>query len=738
MSDEQVLDLEDLTENGKVYNNSIFVFREVNGENKLIYVAVKPANNTLEYITANVDGNKVTVLPSTKNRSQVKREYMAIPNPDNNIVVYSSKHVISNAAKFNVKRQFERNASFREVAYKWTRPVFDKKKSDKEEEQMGSPPPSPRREAETRAADEPPEDVPDPKKDKPTPSPPASPRRSAETRRAEDLPEDTPDPKRPVDNSELEAKMQRLEEELKRVSDELEAQRSSTVSDELPEVEEESSKDETVSTGSLELDPLTEADRQEQEAQQKEIDLVVNATDEEAAEYLRGEAPEQQAALAEENAQTEGKVGEPTADNDGQPQPEDDMEEEETKQFERTPEQIAALNEATRLDEEEASRLLAATGVAEVAQVVSDTSHIDQQRKERQMTAAEEAAAIIDAATERAENRFAKGDLDGEVAAQIPEAQGDVEMDKVVGQEIAAATVPDTRDIVGLNARNENGDVATGFDESGTMNPGSDNLDTEVIGNHAASANAVATTEQEAAIKDAEMTDIHQAEAEEAERERKRVLARADPAMKDVTAQIAKEIAAAKKADAAKGARDEAMPSADPRTDVTAPTQDFVNAILERTEDIRGLAASGTGLTEPRMELLLQKKAAAAQPLGVAPFENGPVGRLQQIFNQADHFGPSELDLEHSPNGFAATQGLGDHLMIDRILGVERCQAGDIGTVEAVDPTFHHFLRRHLHSMIHARQIRAERAGARQDINQRQAGLPSIAPGAYTGLWATA
>jgi len=80
------------------------------------------------------------------------------------------------------------------------------------------------------------------------------------------------------------------------------------------------------------------------------------------------------------------------------------------------------------------------------------------------------------------------------------------------------------------------------------------------------------------------------------------------------------------------------------------------------------------------------EESTSAQAVGIAPFEDGPFAVFEEIFHDARHRCATELDLEHASDFGAAVQGFHDHLMIDGVHCVERCEAFDVCGVEPLDP----------------------------------------------------
>lgn len=88
----------------------------------------------------------------------------------------------------------------------------------------------------------------------------------------------------------------------------------------------------------------------------------------------------------------------------------------------------------------------------------------------------------------------------------------------------------------------------------------------------------------------------------------------------------------------------------------------------------------------PHME-----EAAAAQPQGIPPFEDGPITVLEQVLGNAGHLGGGEAVDEHLPYRFAPGHRLLRDLVVDRVIGIEPCQRVDVAPVEGVDPGFDEF-----------------------------------------------
>lgn len=89
---------------------------------------------------------------------------------------------------------------------------------------------------------------------------------------------------------------------------------------------------------------------------------------------------------------------------------------------------------------------------------------------------------------------------------------------------------------------------------------------------------------------------------------------------------------------------------------------------------------------EHDLALAHPKEAAAAQPIRIAPFQNGPVALLEQVLDQTVHLRATEFDLEHPPDRRPADQRVHHHLMIDRVVGIQRGESVDVARVEVGDP----------------------------------------------------
>src|SRR5262245_39742819 len=61
------------------------------------------------------------------------------------------------------------------------------------------------------------------------------------------------------------------------------------------------------------------------------------------------------------------------------------------------------------------------------------------------------------------------------------------------------------------------------------------------------------------------------------------------------------------------------------------------------------------------------EEAAAAQALGIAPFEDGPVAVLEQVVFDADHLGVAELALEHGADRRPAHERIPHDLVVDGV-----------------------------------------------------------------------
>lgn len=90
-----------------------------------------------------------------------------------------------------------------------------------------------------------------------------------------------------------------------------------------------------------------------------------------------------------------------------------------------------------------------------------------------------------------------------------------------------------------------------------------------------------------------------------------------------------------------------------------------------------------------------QEEAAAAQPLGVTPFENRPFSILKKIFDDAKHFGGGKTLFKHLPNRAPARGRAFRYLMVDGVLLIKRCQRINVGTIEGVDPRPNQLFRLH-------------------------------------------
>jgi hypothetical protein len=106
------------------------------------------------------------------------------------------------------------------------------------------------------------------------------------------------------------------------------------------------------------------------------------------------------------------------------------------------------------------------------------------------------------------------------------------------------------------------------------------------------------------------------------------------------------------------------------------------------------------------------EEPAATQAEGVAPFENGPLAVLEQVFHHADHLGLLEAGREHPAKGLAALHGLFGDLMVDGVFAVHRDQGIDVGPIERVDPGSNHFGRLHRHSSLRVSRGRRFDGGA--------------------------
>lgn len=89
------------------------------------------------------------------------------------------------------------------------------------------------------------------------------------------------------------------------------------------------------------------------------------------------------------------------------------------------------------------------------------------------------------------------------------------------------------------------------------------------------------------------------------------------------------------------------------------------------------------------------EEAAAAQTLGVAPFEDRPGTVLEQVLDDADHFGMGEVVLEHGADGRATMDRRLHHLVVDGILMIEPGKRGRVAAIERLDPCPHQRFWRH-------------------------------------------
>jgi hypothetical protein len=114
------------------------------------------------------------------------------------------------------------------------------------------------------------------------------------------------------------------------------------------------------------------------------------------------------------------------------------------------------------------------------------------------------------------------------------------------------------------------------------------------------------------------------------------------------------------------------------------------NTLSAKKRQLIKVAALKNDLIVPHV-----KKTAPSHANGIAPFKHCPLTVLEQIFNDASHFGAAEFDLEHMTDLGATAQRVGDNLVVDGIGRVEVQQTLDAAAVEQFHPFCHELLRSH-------------------------------------------
>lgn len=91
---------------------------------------------------------------------------------------------------------------------------------------------------------------------------------------------------------------------------------------------------------------------------------------------------------------------------------------------------------------------------------------------------------------------------------------------------------------------------------------------------------------------------------------------------------------------------------------------------------------------EPNSAIDDIEEAAAPKSGRIAPFEDGPFPILEQILDDAFHFGVSELAAKHGPDRTSTSYGFLNDLVIGGIVCVEFGERVGIRAVERIDPSF--------------------------------------------------
>ncbi len=89
------------------------------------------------------------------------------------------------------------------------------------------------------------------------------------------------------------------------------------------------------------------------------------------------------------------------------------------------------------------------------------------------------------------------------------------------------------------------------------------------------------------------------------------------------------------------------------------------------------------------------EEAASAEAERVFPFKNGPLSVFKDVLDDAHHGGRSKAGSEHLSNRALALNGHLGHLVIHRMLGVERRQTIRIGAIERFNPELNKFAWSH-------------------------------------------
>lgn len=89
------------------------------------------------------------------------------------------------------------------------------------------------------------------------------------------------------------------------------------------------------------------------------------------------------------------------------------------------------------------------------------------------------------------------------------------------------------------------------------------------------------------------------------------------------------------------------------------------------------------------------EKPTTAQSFWVAPFEDGPLAVLEEVFRDADHLSQLESGGEHIANGLTSGDGAFGDLMVDRVWAIESGERVDVRAIESIDPDFYNVTRTH-------------------------------------------
>ena len=97
------------------------------------------------------------------------------------------------------------------------------------------------------------------------------------------------------------------------------------------------------------------------------------------------------------------------------------------------------------------------------------------------------------------------------------------------------------------------------------------------------------------------------------------------------------------------------------------------------------------------------KEPAAAQPLRVAPFQDGQFSVLEKILRDADHSGRGKTGREHRSNSLVPFNLAFGYLMVDRARVVKGAQRINVRSIESFDPSLYDITRTHRSTLLNCR-----------------------------------